>query len=703
MTSRGAQKGQAIVLVAVILVVLFGFLGLAVDGGRGYLDRRHLQASVDAAALAAANNYMNNLDYSQAQQAAVAQFAEDERLYVSPACSGYGSAIASCSFGDPTGQTLTITVADHSIAGVTFTASTTHRIPVTIMQVLGYGPTMAVGATATAVARRAGTNGAAIETLSPSGCSGGGGQSLTFQGSSTTDVIGDVWSNGSIFDNSHAAGGSVNGNVAGVCPTTPFLTTPSPWTVSGTQVNGFNIPDPNYPVPPLNPVNETWNATSGSVEEPGTYAANPGLSGGSPCYFLEPGVYTFSAGFTDNAGFISNSLRPPDEPDMVSAGTPNTTTLEGNLSGSNISSITVDPLPGAIPGGAWLSIAGQTVTTGTAGASAGATSIPLAKNQSVSGTIPSGTLVSIRAVPQFWDSNGVSCSGSFALTNPGSGNNLSGTLSVELTAVRWESTTGSSCSGPATTTCYERESAPSMCKSIALGPSGNIKVAVTSANSATGDPGAQSFNVYMAQNGNCTGLAYDTNFSNGSNASVTINSLPAAGAAAPPDGEGMAIAPGLPNADPAAGVPPRGDLANERECADPTSGATVSCPTAWTPGAVTFYIPSTGCVDTHGGGADMYLFSGYQYSRVLLFEPGPEQVGSPNTCSNRINGNGFTSLIGVIYAPAAAVTINGSSTYEATIEGGVIAWTATITGNGGVAITADPSLRPWPSAVRLTQ
>jgi Flp pilus assembly protein TadG len=55
------------VIVALIIVVLFGFLGLAVDGGRAYLDRRGLQAAVDAAALAAAYNYMNTTDYSLAE------------------------------------------------------------------------------------------------------------------------------------------------------------------------------------------------------------------------------------------------------------------------------------------------------------------------------------------------------------------------------------------------------------------------------------------------------------------------------------------------------------------------------------------------------------------------------------------------------------------------------------------------------------
>jgi len=63
----------------------------------------------------------------------------------------------------------------------------------------------------------------------------------------------------------------------------------------------------------------------------------------------------------------------------------------------------------------------------------------------------------------------------------------------------------------------------------------------------------------------------------------------------------------------------------------------------------------------------------------------------------------LTSLIGIFYMPAATVTINGGSVYQATIAGGVIAWTATITGNGNLAILADPSLRAWPSAVRLIQ
>ena len=41
------QRGQAIVMIGLVIVVLFGFVGLALDGGRAYLDRREMQAAVD--------------------------------------------------------------------------------------------------------------------------------------------------------------------------------------------------------------------------------------------------------------------------------------------------------------------------------------------------------------------------------------------------------------------------------------------------------------------------------------------------------------------------------------------------------------------------------------------------------------------------------------------------------------------------------
>ena len=118
------------------------------------------------------------------------------------------------------------------------------------------------------------------------------------------------------------------------------------------------------------------------------------------------------------------------------------------------------------------------------------------------------------------------------------------------------------------------------------------------------------------------------------------------------------------------------------------------------------FIPGGGntstCLNLQGGG-DIWLYTGYQYQRILVFEPGPQQPAPPNTCPNNVAGHGITSLIGIFYAPAADATIVGSSSYLATIAGGLISWTATIKGNGGVSIMADPTLRTFPSAVRLIQ
>src|SRR3989454_8278045 len=109
------------------------------------------------------------------------------------------------------------------------------------------------------------------------------------------------------------------------------------------------MPGPGLPGPPLNPSIRTWNAASGSVEQPGAYTVDPALPGGAGCYFLAAGVYDFKAGFTQNGGFISNELRPPDEPNMASPGNPNVTTLNGSLSGARVTSISVNRIPGAIP------------------------------------------------------------------------------------------------------------------------------------------------------------------------------------------------------------------------------------------------------------------------------------------------------------------------------------------------------------------
>ncbi len=737
MSIRPSQRGQAIVLVALILVVLFGFLGLALDSGRAYLDRRELQASVDAAALSAAYSYMNTADYTQAEQAAARLYANNEHLYGLPSCTGYGTLSATCSFGDPSGQVLSITAADHSIAGVSFTVAGNHSIPVAVMQVLGSSPTIPISAVATAVARHAGSAPAGIHTLSPNGCGGNGSFSLRITGTESTTMAGDVWSNGNIVQNGSATA-TITGNVVDICPSIPpSITGVTLVPGSGTETNGWTIPDPGLAAPPTNAAAQAWGSSDYNVvRNPGTYSADPHLTGGVGCFFLAGGVYTFQSGLTLNGGFVSNELRPPDEPALTAT----TAVLSGT-----VSAIPVKALSVAVSSGSTVTVAGQAFTTsGSAGS--GATAIPL-NSQAVSGAIAIGSTVTttVRAINQFWDSNGVGCGGSFQPYPQGAdaGNPQinAATYGVEMTAVRWAAYGVPNCSGPVSPTCFLRESAPSMCRLVDIANNQFLRVWVSNV------PGAMAYNVYVS-NGSCSGpfgyvgqinnnsaeanrtvsgcapslarnqappspfrncdlLASGPQNFNGSNfvPDYTIN---------PPDGEGPPVGPSpLPNSDPGplTAAPSAGDWANENQCVN-SMGTRVACPPRVsvgyiTPGAVVLFIPGGGSCNpgalSMSGGSDVYLYSGQQYGHILLYEPGPEQAPPANTCSNSIAGHGVTSLLGIFYMPAASVTITGSSGYLSTIAGGVIAWTATINGNGSVSITGDPNLGTWPPAVHLTQ
>lgn len=68
---RVNEKGQALILIALAAIGLFGFAALAIDGSRVYSDRRHAQNAADTAALAAALTYTrDNDDLAAAEQAA---------------------------------------------------------------------------------------------------------------------------------------------------------------------------------------------------------------------------------------------------------------------------------------------------------------------------------------------------------------------------------------------------------------------------------------------------------------------------------------------------------------------------------------------------------------------------------------------------------------------------------------------------------
>ncbi len=51
---KKTERGQALIMIALAMVGLAGMVGLVVDGGNAFLDRRNAQNAADSAALAAA-------------------------------------------------------------------------------------------------------------------------------------------------------------------------------------------------------------------------------------------------------------------------------------------------------------------------------------------------------------------------------------------------------------------------------------------------------------------------------------------------------------------------------------------------------------------------------------------------------------------------------------------------------------------------
>jgi len=65
-----AQRGQILVVFVLAMVAIIGVIGLAIDGGGAYAQRRDQQTAADLAALAGANDYLLGNNASQAMDRA---------------------------------------------------------------------------------------------------------------------------------------------------------------------------------------------------------------------------------------------------------------------------------------------------------------------------------------------------------------------------------------------------------------------------------------------------------------------------------------------------------------------------------------------------------------------------------------------------------------------------------------------------------
>jgi len=650
------QSGQAIVVVALLLTLMVGMVGIAVDGSRAYALRRDLQGAVDAAALAAGDKLQQTGSWTSAEAAATNIFGANLRLYAAPSCSpGYGTPGASawtvtCTYSD--GTVLTDVAQRGGPEGGRFVISTQRNLQLQFARILTNGSMPTVSATATGNVNNL-LYAPAIAALDQAGCGGTSGAAITVSGGGTLSVIGDVVSTGAITV-SGAGTLSVAGDIYAHCQSTvagsvTMACYPSgnaapcsyPDSLGATK-SGFRLGDPGYRPPSV--VGGSQPAPGNDVVmRPGLYAADPNFNS-ARCYFLSAGVYEWQAGYTNSGGFVSNELKPPDEPNAT-----NNTTL----------------------------------------------------------------------AHQMWDTGGVNCAGSFQLNTPSGGGVRHGQWGIELTATRTDVSAGLSYSResapsmcrslnisssevigvqvsnlPGATAYNVYASPPPSACGGPFGYAGSILVAGAVRNDNTA--GCPSFSGTSCSLGNESATFDATILGAGFAPSALV--APGVIGAYPPSGETAPLRVNLPNQNPDRATPPAGDRANENQCST-VIGAATGCPGPITPGAVEFYIPNTGCLNATTGG-DNFLFGGYQYDWLLTYEPGASYPPA-NTCPNMLGAAADSAWVGFLYTPAASLNVQKAATFRTEATGGLMADTITFSGQLPTIIY-NAAYAPVPPASRLT-
>jgi len=457
------QRGQAMVLIALVIAVLCGMLGLAIDGGRAFVDRREIQNAADAAVAAGATNYLRTFDLTAAEPVAVKNYMDNRSLgpLSSANCSpGWqapapnGSVTFNCTFAADASQSLQLTVDDQQppVGIKVFHAIGRQNLLTAIIQVLGGANNFDVTGNACAATAYYSTSCGAVPPVVlglNAACTGPA--SVTLSGPepggapATAAVVGNVVGYGRVSGSDEAVAGDtttpcgVPSGVTSWCYPADQAgpSCPAGSNLGSTQHNGrpaplpYQVPLPSAPNAGLNPQNGLTVNLS-----PGVDTSQPPVSLGniqnplgtfqSECFFLAGGVYDYQVPQPWNDGLISNELRPPSEPDPSSVG------------------------------------------------HAGA------------------------ATKQFWNQNGAKCAGAYSLTAaldvpggisaPAVGDPLpTGAYAVRITSVRTDSVLVNG--NPVS---VSRESAGSQCKTTNLSSPSALQVNISNT------PGAQAYNIYLS-------------------------------------------------------------------------------------------------------------------------------------------------------------------------------------------------------------
>jgi hypothetical protein len=344
------EEGQVLAFLAVVMVVLFGFAALALDGGMLFSDRRDAQNAADSASLAggsAAAYYMrtHNVNYNAficgTSGTIYTQVSAEIEAINRAASNDY---IIDNDFSDNHGVNVTCEIIDmgsHKDKHFDVTTKITKDTTTNFAQLIYDGPLRNEVEAVTRVYPPAPlAYGKAIIALNESACSGNV-NGVVFSGTSTTTVTGGgVWSNGCLTGNGSSFNVTVNdggvgfagsstGTLTNINPAPDYIPSVIPefsTIVAEPDCSGLpNRTVPNSGDPTLEPgIYDRIQWTGGALSlNPGLYCitGSQGLNmnGGG---FQGDGVTIFlsTGGVTINGNVSPVDLRAPEEsPDPTPA------------------------------------------------------------------------------------------------------------------------------------------------------------------------------------------------------------------------------------------------------------------------------------------------------------------------------------------------------------------------------------------------
>ncbi len=276
------SHGQVMIIVALVMVVLVGFVAVAVDVGYAKAERRQVQAAVDSAALAAAQEAMDSASSGQIVSAAKAYGAENASVSTDNVTVDY----------PPTSGPH---ANDKNFIQVTITKDVQR-----FFTGLVYNGPWKVSATATAGVVGASSDAALLALNSNSGgIKTAGSSKITVIGGSitsnydintsgSTNIQADQWVNAN--DGFHTSGSTTIKGGSGTNPAAPEVPDPLKDKISPPTLPSF----PSDPVADVNPATQTC-------------FSKPGWSGQTPAsYSASAGTYTSASGcITINGGTIT--------------------------------------------------------------------------------------------------------------------------------------------------------------------------------------------------------------------------------------------------------------------------------------------------------------------------------------------------------------------------------------------------------------